>query len=214
MEEMAPKGRLRRIATLVACVAGLSCGTGLRDGNDEESVTRTIGPEGGQIAFMEGTLDIPKDSVDPAVPIILRRYPSIKHAGAIGPVFEIQVPKPGTFNQDPTIGISTIASVAVDSNSAIGYLTPSFAEVQWVPDQKTPNTYKPSCQSSAVCDLVQSQAFTNPGNLGDAGITTTVLQFAIVQRCIHTTECLKGLACNSGACQECPEDSPCSLGVP
>jgi hypothetical protein len=214
MEDMAPKGRLRRIATLVACAAGLSCGTGIRDGNDEESVTRTIGPEGGQIAFMEGTLDIPKDSVDPAVPIILRRYPSIKHAGAIGPVFEIQIPTPNTFaHSDPTIGISTTASVVADSNSVIGYLVPSVTKVEWVPDQ-TPEQSKPTCQSSAVCDFVQSQAFPNHGNLVDAGITVSVLQFAIVQQCTDTKECLKGLACNSKACQECPADSPCSSGAP
>jgi hypothetical protein len=213
MEDMAPKGRLRRVATLMVCAAGLSCGTGLRDGNNEESVSRMIGPEGGQIAFMEGTLDIPKNSVGPsAVSITLHRYPSIKHTGAISPVFEIQVPKPETFTQDPTIGISTTSSVVVASNSAIGYLVPILTNVQWMPDQ-TPPEKKPSCQTTDVCDFVQCLSFTNPANLGDAGTTTQVLQFAIVQRCTDTEECLKGLACNSGACQECPLDSKCSSGT-
>jgi len=212
MEDMAPKGRLRRVATLGVCVAGLSCGTGIRDGNDEESVSRTIGPEGGQIAFMEGTLDILPNYVEGLPKITLHRYASIKHTGAIGPVFEIQVPDPGTFSNDPIIEVVTSSEVANGVGNVMGLLVPGVDE--WFPTtSSTPSDF--SCPSSNVCGALQRIEFTRPDGGKNAVITSTkTIQFAIVQQCSETKECLKGLACNSGACQECPEDSPCSSGAP
>jgi len=209
---MAPKGRLRRIATLVACAAGLSCGTGLRDGNDEESVTRTIGPEGGKISFMEGTLDIPPTYVENLSKITLHRYPSIKNTGAIGPVFEVQVLDPGTFKKDPIIEVVTSSDVVNGLENVMGLLVPGIN--QWFPTTSSPPSDF-SCPSSNVCGALQRIEFTRPDGGKNTAITsTTTIQFAIVQRCSETKECLKGLACNSGACQECPADSPCSSGAP
>ena len=214
MEDRVPKGRMRRIAALVACAAGFSCGTGIRDNSYEGAVTQKIGPEGGQIALMEGTLDILPDCLGVSTPITLRRYPSIKHTGAIGPVFEIQVPEPGTFTHDPVIEILLPSEVATDPKKAyeMGLLVPGVD--QWFPIT-TLLSSDFTCPSANACGDLQINEFTSPDGGQDKNITeTTVLQFAIVQSCLETKECLKGLACNSHACQECPTGSICSTGSP
>jgi hypothetical protein len=170
---------------------------------------------------MEATLEFGRDSVaeseSKSKSVTLRRYPNVEHAGAVGPVFELEVPWAGFITNDPTLHILTSAEVldSVDDqdqkNMVIGYLNPVFtSNVQWVPDSPPPEQ-KP-CLPSSICGPVQSLEFTNPNNLGDAGVTTKILQLAIVQKCGETRECLKGRACNSGACQKCPDGSPCSLG--
>jgi hypothetical protein len=201
----------------VACALGLSCGSGLRDTNQQAAVTQTIGSGGGKIALMEATINFDDGSVDdPTKSITLRRYPNVEHTGAVGPVFELEVPKAGFITSDPILNILAPAEVldSVDDhegkNMVIGYLNPAFSNVQWVPDSPPPEQ-KP-CLPSSICGPVQSLEFTNPNNLGDAGVTTKILQLAIVQKCSETKECLKGLACNSGACQKCPDGSQCSLG--
>jgi hypothetical protein len=211
MEEMAPKGRMRRIATLVACVAGLSCGTGIRDGNDEESVARTIGPEGGQIAFMEGTLDILPTSVDGFAKITLHRYPSIKHAGAIGPVFEIQVPDPRTFNNDPIIEVVTSSEVVNGVGNVMGLLVPGVD--QWFPTTTRISSISSdfSCPSSNICGVLQIEEFTSPDGGKNPDITSTkTIQFAIVRHCDSDDACPSQQACNSGACQQCALNGPCN----
>jgi hypothetical protein len=208
MEDMAPKGRLRRIATLVACAAGLSCGTGIRDGNDEESVTRTIGPEGGQIAFMEGALDILPTYVDGFAKITLYRYASIKHTGAIGPVFEINVPDPETFKKDPIIEVVTSSEVANGSGNVMGLLVPGVN--QWFPTtSSTPIDF--SCPSLNVCGALQREEFTRPDGGKNTSITsTTTIQFAIVRQCDSDGDCPSQQACNSHACQQCVLNGPCN----
>jgi hypothetical protein len=207
MEDMAPKGRLRRVATLGVCVAGLSCGTGIRDGNDEESVTRTIGPEGGQIAFMEGTLDILPNNVEKLTPITLHRYPSINHTGAIGPVFEVQVQTPGTFTQDPIIEVVTSSEVVNGSGNVMGLLVPGIN--QWFPTtSSTPSDF--SCPSSNVCGDLQRIEFIRPDGGKNTAITsTTTIQFAIVRQCNSDGDCPSQQACNSGACQQCVLNGLC-----
>jgi len=222
MEDRVLKGRLRRGAALVACALGLSCGSGLRDTNQQGAVTQTIASDGGRIVLMEATLQFQAGSVDnPSKPIILRRYPSVEHAGAVGPVFELEVPWAGFLTKDPTLNILASADVVHSTdveehkNMVIGYLAPGLTDVQWVPDSTAPDN-EPGCLDleSNICGPVQSLEFINPGNLGDAGVTTKVLQLAIVQKCKKTEECPKGLACNSLACQKCPLGSPCSAGKP
>src|SRR5664279_3316354 len=186
MEDRVQKGRSRRGAALVACALGLSCGSGLRDTNQQGAVTQEIGTGGGKIVLMEATLDFGENSVAESKSVTLRRYPNVEHAGAVGPVFELEVPWAGFITRDPTLHIlasaDVLAYIGADylPNMVIGYLNPAFSNVQWVPASPPPEQ-EPSCLPSSICGPVQSLEFKNQGNLGDAGIGTAVLQLAIVQ---------------------------------
>jgi hypothetical protein len=185
---------------VLAVAASVSCGTGIRDGQGDLYATKTIGPEGGQIVLREATLDFGLNCVDPPAPITLRRFDSIAQTGAVGPVFQIQVPSPGTFNNQPTITISTLDTVASDSRYAIGFLVPAIR--QWFPNT---NTNPPPCAaSSALCAEVQIQSFTQPNGPQDP-LKTTTLDLAIVQKCMANSECPTGqnMVCSGTACQLC-----------
>jgi len=198
-----------RFCAVAACLAGgaaISCGSGIHDGKGEVFATGIIGPSGGQILLREATLDIAENSVQGEASITLCRYDSIEHAGAVGPVFEIQVPTPGTFTHDPRIDIATSPVVAGSASSVIGSLIPGVANPQWVPDS---SATVPICPPSVVCGPVQSGIF-NPGGSIDAGLTTTVLRLAIVTQCAGNADCLSKQACTSRACQKCPPSSPCN----
>ena len=208
MEDRVPKGRLRRGAALVACAAGISCGTGVHDGEGDWYVTRIVDPAGGEIAFKEAILHVSLDSLDGPAPITLRRYPTIEHAGAIGPVFEIEVPKPETLTKDPGIGILASSDVVSDPNNVIALRVPAVG--WWFPaTSATPVDF--ACPTLNKCGDVQVKEFTTPDGAQVVGLTTTTLQIAIVQKCGKTSECATGqdLACNAGACQTCPQDSVC-----
>jgi hypothetical protein len=188
----------------LAVAATVSCGSGIRDGRGDLYATKTIGPEGGQILLREATLSFEKNCVATPATITLRRYDSIAQTGSIGPVFEIEIPRPDTFINDPTIGISTLDTVAIDSKYIIGFLVPTIE--QWVPDTTRPS----KCAASSVCGDVQIIGFTNPGGTLQPDLKTTILELAIVQQCNNTSWlCPTGqnLACNSSACQQCPAGS-------
>ena len=187
-------------AAVLVVAATVSCGTGIRDGEGEFYATKTIGPEGGQLVFREATLDFGPNCVDPLAPITLRRFDSIAQTGAVGPVFEIQVPSPGTFTNQPTITISTPATVASDAKYTIGFLVPAIR--QWFPNT---NTNPPPCATSpALCAAVQIQSFTQPKGPQDP-LKTTTLDLAIVQTCKGPSDCPpnQNLTCNGNACQLC-----------
>jgi hypothetical protein len=192
-----------RVIAVLAVATAMSCGTGIRDGEGYAYVTQTIGPEGGQIVLQEATLTLKQDCVASPALITLRRHESIAQTGAIGPVFEIQIPTPDTFINDPTIGIATLDSVAIDSKYIIGSLVPLPGNGKWFPD----TTQRPSCPPSAVCGDVQIQGFTSPGGALAPDLKTTILDLAIVQQCSSPPSvCPTGqnLACNGNACQLCP----------
>jgi len=192
-------------AAFLAGALGISCGAGVHDGRGEVFVTRTLNQGGGQVVLAEATLDVCEGCVGSPASITLRRYDRIEHRGAIGPVFEIELPASDTFASDPRIGISTSSTVAGSANSVIGFLVPGAASEQWVPD--SPGT-SPVCPASVVCGPVQRYSFMRPG--GDPTQATRVVRFAIVSQCATNADCPSTQACNSNACQECPQGSPCN----
>jgi hypothetical protein len=195
------------VAAFLAGASGISCGAGIQDGRGEVYATRIVGQSGGQIVLREATLDVKQDCVQDPVPITLRRYESIKHSGAVGPVFEIEVPTPDTFRKDPQIDVATSSLAVTSLNPVIGFLVPGADNEQWVPDSPMP---APSCPSSVVCGPVQSQTFTDPGSDASPVVTTRVLLLAIVTQCATIADCPSNQTCNSKACQECPKDAPCN----
>jgi hypothetical protein len=192
------------VAAFLAGASGIACGAGIQDGRGEVYATRIVDPSGGYIVLREATLDVKQDCVRGPVPITLRRYDSIEHSGAVGPVFEIEVPTPDTFQQDPQIEIATSSLTVTSPNPVIGFLVPGADNEQWVPDGTSP-----VCPSS-VCGPVQSQTFTHPGSAASPVVTTRVLLLAIVTQCATNVDCPSNQACNSNACQECPKGSPCN----
>lgn len=186
----------------------ISCGTGIRDGDGYVYVTKTIGPEGGQIVLQEATLDVPSASLNEPKSITMHRFQTIDHAGAVGPVFEIQIPTPDIFNIDPQIGIVTSDATAHNPASAIGYLHPGISGEQWVPDSQQS---LPGCLPPTVCGSVQSGEFSAPGG----GMPpTTKLDFAIVTQCAVTADCQVNQTCSSLACQQCVDVSNCKTSSP
>ncbi len=201
---MRPWGVIAFLATSTT----MSCGTGIRDGEGDLYVTKTIGPEGGQIVFQEATLDVPTASLTEPAAITIRRFPTIDHAGAVGPVFEIQIPTPDTFNIDPQVGIVTSDAAAANPAARIGFLYPGINNEQWVPDTSQPF---PGCYSPTVCGPVQSDGFKNPSG---SMPPTTKLDFAIITQCASTDDCAVHQACSSWACQQCVEVSNCKTSSP
>jgi hypothetical protein len=196
---------------LLAVAATASCGTGIHDGEGDWYVSKTIDQSGGQLVLGEATLDVKEHSLkSPPTLITLRRFPTVQHSGAVGAVFEIQIPTPDTFSNDPRIAISTSDAVATTTGSMIGYLVPGVDNEQWVPDS-TPAV--PPCSGAVVCGPVQSQAFT-PGGAADAGLATARLQFAIVTQCDSAAICPFGQTCSSRACQQCAAGGPCNYPPP
>jgi hypothetical protein len=199
------------IAVLAVAFAA-SCGTGIRDGQGDWYVSKTIDQSGGQLVLGEATLDIKDHSLkSPPALITLRRFPAVQHSGAVGAVFEIQIPIPDTFSNDPRIAISTSDAVATATGSMIGYLVPGADNEQWIPDS---SQAVPPCSGPVVCGPVQSQEFTNRGGAADSGLTTTRLQFAIVTQCDSAAICPIGQTCSSRACQQCAAGGPCNYPPP
>jgi hypothetical protein len=185
----------------------MSCGTGIRDGEGDLYVTKTIGPEGGRIVLQEATLDVWPHCLNESEAITMRRFATIDHAGAVGPVFEIQIPTPDIFQLDPQIGIVTSDVAAGNPASKIGFLVPGAPNEQWAPDTSLP--YQP-CSSPTVCGPVQSDGFPNPGGAGSGFPPTTKLDFAIVTQCGSNPDCAGRQTCSSHACQQCYEVSSCN----
>ena len=164
------------------------------------SVTKTIGTEGGEIALAEATLFIGIGTMSQAVPVTLRRYDYYGRAGAISPVFEVQVPAAGTFvNNNPAIAISTSADVLANPSSAIAFVTAPTD--YWVPTIVPTN-----CPALSICGTVYNLRY-----VAASGTTpeVTSLYFSIVVKCDSTTVCPPRQACNSGACQACANGPLC-----
>ena len=200
-----------RVTAVLAVTTALSCGTGIRDGEGPLFESKVIGQQGGRIEVGEATLDIWKDCLSAPALITLRRFPAITHTGAVGPVFEIEIPAPDTFINDPQIGIQTWPDVAKASTSVIGFLIPGVDGAQWVPDSPA---VLPVCDSGVVCGPVQILSFTKPGGSTNPTLTTSKLDLAIVQKCSGTSECPVNQACSSGACQACATGGECKRATP
>ncbi len=207
MERRESKSWPGLFAVVLAAGAGLSCGTGIRDGRGEVFTTEIVGPDGAELSLREGALEVWPNCVAAQSTITLRRYDRIEHLGAVSPVFEVQVPTSDTFKNDPGIVIETSADVAESSKSVIGFLIPGSPNEQWIPISSTSSA---PCPTGTLCAPVQRLSFSNPGGTNPPTFTTTILQLAIVTRCGSTAECPSRQACNSGACQRCPTGSPCN----
>jgi hypothetical protein len=188
---------LRAAGAVVAAAAGLSCGAGIHGDVGWYYVTSTIDRYGGELTLREGTLVVYQNCVAGPTDITLRRHDSIDHMGAIGPVFEVVVPSPNTFVNDPQINIATSAKVASDESSTIGFIVDGTNGPQWVPDSQP---FTPDCPAGSICGPVRAGSFENPS--GDAAPTSAV-KYAIVKKCSSLGDCPSSQACNSGACQEC-----------
>jgi hypothetical protein len=189
---------LRAAGAVLAAAAGLSCGAGIHGDVGWYHVSQTVDKDGGKLTLREGTLIVYQNCVTEPTPIILRRHDSIDHKGAIGPVFEIELPSANTFVNDAQINIATSAAVANDDSSVIGFIVENRdGSKQWVPD--TP-PYTLDCPESSVCGPVQAGSFSNPS--GDADPAKTV-EFAIIKKCGARQECPSKQTCSSGACQWC-----------
>lgn len=188
------------LAALFACAAGLSCGAGVHDGDEAQAATSQISAaEGGSINFMGAELDIRPGDLGADATIKLTWHRAIAHVGALSSVYDIEVPGPNPFLQDPRITIWTTEDIVHAEGSVIGLMVPNATDPTWVPE-----TYAPDgqCPDSTVCGPVQSQSFA----------TTNVLRLAIVTQCYREqdTPCPSGQSCaRSNACQQCPSGSPC-----
>jgi hypothetical protein len=192
---------------VLAVAATVSCGTGIRDGQGDLYVTKTIGPEGGQLVFREATLIVWPNDLSAPASITMRRFPTIDHAGAVGPVFEIQIPTPTTFIGDPDIQIVASDVPTPNPASTIGFLVPGIANEQWVPVTSQPFL---SCSSPTVCGPVQSGGFNHPGGTGSGLSPTAKLDLAIITQCASNADCAGRQTCSSTACQQCVEISNCN----
>jgi len=134
--------------------------------------------------------------------IVLRRYETISHRGAQSPVFEIEIPSPDTFINDPKISIATDSP---PPRAVIGFLISNDDVEQWIPD--SPAT-PPVCDEGVVCGPVQTGSFTNPQST--PAYATTKVMFAIIHQCDSTSECDSQEGCSSRACQECQAGSECN----
>ena len=200
-----------RLTAVLAVAMAPSCGTGIRTVEEQEvAVSRTVDAEGFDLKLGEGTLNVWKNCLASPALITLRRFHSYEHhLGAVGPVFEIEIPTSDTFMCDPRIVIGTSSAVANNDSSVIGFLVPGGTNEQWVPDSTQAN---PSCTKPDICGPVQNQSFTSPG--GGTLPPTNRLEFAIVEKCGQTSDCGPSQACTSGACQECQTNSECNQPAP
>jgi hypothetical protein len=189
---------------VLAVAATVSCGTGIRDGEGDLYVTKTIGPEGGQLVFREATLIVWPNDLSAPASITMRRFPTIDHAGAASPVFEIQIPTPTTFTGDPDIQIVASDVATPNPASMIGFLVPGVSHEQWVPDTSKPFQ---DCSLPTVCGPVQRLGFSQPP-------PRTTLDFAIVIYCGSNANCAGSQTCSSNACQQCDSVTNCNQPSP
>ena len=188
------------LVALLASGAGVSCGAGLHDADEEQSTTQLLG-RGEHVEFMGGRLDVCDDCLnDETAQIRFSWRRTISPSGARSGVYTIEVPSQTTFKRDPQLTISTSREIAGDRTNVIGFLQRDNDRDWWIPDQ---TVSRPSCESSdaAVCGPVQAGSF-NDGN-------TTVLHLAIVTKCSSEADCRTGESCQALACQQCVLGSPC-----
>jgi hypothetical protein len=187
------------LAAVLACAAGVSCGAGVHDGDQAQTVAREV-VAGDTIEFMDGQLDICKTCLgDSSAKIKLTWHRAIDYAGALSAVYDLEVENSRAFQSDPTITIFTTDEIASKDYNVIGFLVPPPGESVWIPDTSpSPG----GCAPKAVCGPVQSQVFQS----------TNIIRLAIVTKCYRgpNTQCPRGQSCAvANACQQCPKDSPC-----
>jgi hypothetical protein len=197
--------RMSLLAALFAGAAGVSCGAGIHDADEEKSMTKVVRTTGSTIDFMGASLEVFEGCVaeDKQIKLTWRR--SISHTGALSSVYEVEVPTPDTFKKDLQINIPTTQKIAGDPNNVIGFMVPAIGV--WVPD--TSKASNP-CSGSMVCGPVQSQTFDNPDPLNYPDLKTNVLRLAIVTRCGsgYSNVCPSGQSCErAGVCQACVDSS-------
>jgi hypothetical protein len=204
MERGTTKDRLRAAATIAAAAAGVSCGTGIRDGEGYFFVSETIDQKGGQLALREAILDICEGCMPLAGTVTLRRYEQIELSGAIGPIFQIETPSPDSFANDASISIATSPAVAKAARSAIGSLPTIDGSVvgQWTPNAVDATQ---ACMPGSVCGRVTRASFAG------STVATNTVYFAILERCSAMEDCPSKQTCTSAACQDCPKEVPCNL---
>ncbi len=198
------------VATCLLAAFGSSCGTGIRDGKGEVYATKTFDVTGGRMQLDGAILDIWPGSVAGLSPITMRRYEEVAPRGAVGPVFEIELPSWNTVqNNDPRIGIDTTADIRTATWARIGYLSPMASGLDiWVPDS-TEST-SAGCPDLAVCGPVQLASFQYPGGASLNLSPSKVLRLAIVRTCGTRADCGPNQTCQGGACQQCLSPSDCN----
>jgi hypothetical protein len=183
-------------AALAICPAfGSSCGAGIYDGLGGAQVTKTITSDGGVLVLGQARLVMGPGTFAAPTEVTLRRIPAIAHAGAYGPVFQVDVPSSNVFRQDATFELQVPSIGANQPSLALGALDPTLSldVQQWVP------------VFGSGLDASQSLLTGSIPGLS----TMTTIQLGAVVSCPPTTACPAGQACNSGACQVCPTGSPC-----
>jgi hypothetical protein len=200
-----------RVTAVLAVTTALSCGTGIRTVEEQEvAVSRTIDQEGFDLKLGEATLNVWQDCLDGPALITLRRFHTFEHhLGAVGPVFEVEIPTFDTFKRDPRIVIGTSSGARSSPPFVIGFLVPGVTNEQWVPDSTKAD---PPCSAPEICGPVQILGFPKPD--ATAASPASRLEFAIVKKCGGIEECGLNQACNSGACQECPTSGSCNRASP
>jgi hypothetical protein len=179
----------------VTALCCLACGAGIRDGRGPIEVTGTVDRNGGTIVLGQASLVMGPGSLDVPTQVTLRRLPSVEHIGAYGPVFEIVIPSPDVFVNDPTLVLHVPNIGANQRSLSLGYLDPTLTLdlQQWI--------------AINGCSLDSTQSILSGPVQGFK--TTTVLRFGAVVKCPPVAGCPHGQACNSGACQQCPTGATC-----
>jgi hypothetical protein len=198
------KRALTNLASWVASLVGLvatvpSCGSGIHDGEGELYVRKTVDRNGDRLVLGEAVLDVWPDCVSGPTLITLRRSQTLGPSGAISPIFQLEIPTPKAFTNDPRLSIATSSEIAVDPTSAIGHLVPDRQPQQWIPE----------IGSLTNCDVVSSVC--GPLQTGKfAELPATKLDYAIVKLCDQPLPgcSLPNQSCQSGACQYCPTCGP------
>src|SRR6266498_5751188 len=90
------------IASLVALVATVpSCGRGIHDGEGEVYAKKTVDRNGDRLILGEAVLDVwPNCLAGPTV-VTLRRAQTLGPSGAVSSIFQLEIPTPDAFTNDP-----------------------------------------------------------------------------------------------------------------
>jgi hypothetical protein len=207
MERRVSKLVVRAAAACLAAGLTVSCGKGISDGRGEVFTFVEVKPSGANVEVEDAVLRMYAGTVMAPALIALRRYETADPAGAVGPVFEIELPAVDTLASDPRLDIRTTSDVAAAPDVfTIGFLSPITADLKmWVPDST--NSY-PDCPPLHVCGPVQGQSFTLPGS--GKFPPTNVLKLAIVKRCGSRSDCGSQQSCQGGVCQQCLSSTDCN----
>jgi hypothetical protein len=200
--------RGRAVVAMVASSLAVSCGSGIHSGKGEVFESATVEPAGGTVAVEDGILRLYQGAVTSPSVITLRRYDEVVPAGAVSPVFEVQLPTPDTLKVDPRLDIHSAAAVSsAPTLFTMGFLSPMSTDLWiWVPDSTS--SY-PDCAEGYVCGPVQGQSFTKPAG-GGVIPPTDVLRLAILRTCKAITDCGSSQTCQSGVCQQCLSPTNCN----